>query len=99
MNVRRVENASGSHIEPPLDDSWDDLRKLCWHLAVTLHDAGLPQSGMVVRLLTGGTEPLDDFPMYQLGIPGYSVGPLSYTAMWDVINGVEFGVRAAREAM
>lgn len=96
--VRRVPTGTGSEIDPPLDDSWDDLTKLRWHLAATLLDASLAADSLSVQLMRGGYGSDDGFPMYQLGRPGYCMGPLSYTAMWDVINGVEFGARAAQEA-
>lgn len=39
--VRRVPNARGSHIEPPLDQSWSEIQKLLWHAAVIEVDADL----------------------------------------------------------
>lgn len=36
MNVRRVHDDAGSHIEPECQPHWSDLRKLQWHAAVAM---------------------------------------------------------------
>lgn len=94
--MRRVQDERGSHVEPPLDHDWDDLTKLRWHLAVVLHDNDLPPNELHVRpakyWING--EPQDGY--YDLGASGWSVGALSFHAMWDVLNGVEYGIRVAR---
>lgn len=41
MEVRRVDHAGGSRIEPPLDQSWTDFDKLRWCAGVVLADAGI----------------------------------------------------------
>lgn len=41
MNVTRVTDATGSHIEPVLDQAWSEETKLEWHASVVAHDTGL----------------------------------------------------------
>lgn len=41
MKVERIHTQHGSHIEPPLDDSWSEIDKLRWDAAVIEHDHGL----------------------------------------------------------
>lgn len=47
--VQRVDDATGSHIEPPLDENWSDLQKLQWHAAVTALDTGCEVTVKEVR--------------------------------------------------
>jgi hypothetical protein len=41
MSVTRVRTDTGSHIEPELDETWDEVTKLRWNAAVVAHDTGL----------------------------------------------------------
>ncbi len=54
MNVTRVNHGGGSHVEPPFDESWNDLTKLEWATAVSLADAGLPPDAVKVVPTSAG---------------------------------------------
>ena len=42
LDVKRVQTTSGgSHIEPPLQDTWSEIEKLRWHAGVVLVDSGV----------------------------------------------------------
>jgi hypothetical protein len=95
--VQRVRTDHGSHIEPPLDQTWDKLTKLRWHLAVTLHDGGLPPDA--VQIVEG------DFRIngrrvesYDLMAPGWTASAGDFHDAWSRINGIADGLRLARRA-
>lgn len=41
MSAKRVQDRTGSHIEPELDESWSDLEKLRWNCGVAKADADI----------------------------------------------------------
>jgi ABC-type Fe3+ transport system substrate-binding protein len=83
--VTRVHDANGSHIEPPLDQAWDDLTKLTWHAAVVTHETGL-----AIRV--------DQFERgsYGLAIGGTGLSERDFHSAWDYLNGVSTGATEAQ---
>lgn len=92
--VRRIHTDHGSHIHPALDQTWDDLTKLRWHLAVVLHDADLPPDAATVNpgTLTVDGQP---FPTYTLNHPGSVAVVGDFHRAWAVINGIAYGLQLA----
>lgn len=93
MRITRVRDANGSHIEPELDESWDEIRKLQWNAAVVSHDTGL----------TITVHPCEDLPgptLYGLGIGDPYKGGMtcfaarSYANAWTFLTAVGAGVEA-----
>lgn len=84
-HVERVHGpGGGSHIEPPLDQTWTDAAKLAWHAAIVNADTGL-----TIRISTGGYR-------FNISTPGAGTGPLDFHSAWTYLNGIDHGVRAAR---
>jgi hypothetical protein len=96
MVVTRVHDDTGSSIEPPLDEAWDDLTQLRWHAAVVAHDTGLR-----VTVNPGGEQrKVGEEWVAVPGTYGISVGRTSaaafnYAAAWTYLNGVSTGAREA----
>jgi hypothetical protein len=86
--VTRVQDATGSHIEPPLDQAWDDLTKLTWHAAVVTRETGL-----AIRI--------DQFERgsYGLVIGCTGLSERDFHSAWDYLNGVSTGATEARRIM
>lgn len=91
MNVTRIKTPTGSHIEPPLDQDWDDHTKLTWHAAVISHDTG-------IRIAVHpGMYTVDDQPKpgyYNLVVGSSSSGPHTFHSAWAYLNGVCAGARS-----
>lgn len=87
--VARVGDAHGSHIEPPLDEDWDDLTKLQWQAAVVSADTGLdieviefPTNFCIhIRSTTGGTLA--------------SISSQGLRDTWTYLSGIASGASAA----
>jgi hypothetical protein len=97
MRVVRVETETGSHIEPPLDQDWDDLTKLRWHAAVVTYDTGIPievYDGRYSVKRFGKWRPVPG--VYGFSVPGCSGGAMSYQSMWSWLNGFSSGVDSLR---
>lgn len=94
MSVERIHTERGSNIEPPLDQDWDNLTKLRWNLAVSLHDAGHPADAMRIE---PSDYRVDGVPQeaYNIVGPAGTTGAVGYSAMWVLINGVGYGLRSA----
>lgn len=93
MNITRVHDAKGSHIEPPLDPAWDDLAMLTWKAAVVAHDTGI-----TINVCPGNYE-IDGEALsgyYNVVVGSTSLGPLNYRSVWDYLSGVTTGARNAR---
>lgn len=93
MNVTRVQDATGDHIEPPLDEAWDDFTKLRWHAEVTALDSGLK-----VHVEDGALR--DDNDNLVPGWYGVTVGrtgsaAFDFRSAWTYLNGVGTGGREA----
>lgn len=91
--VTRVHTATGSHIEPPLDDSEPEIEKLRWHLAVALHDTGMSGDLISIR------EEASRFgrKAYALEWERGGMSPMNYGSMWTLINGISLGWRLAAD--
>jgi hypothetical protein len=91
--VRRVHVDNGSsHIEPPLNDLWDDLAKLQWHAAVVSHDTGLHievTSSDSRERVDGEWRRIPGMYCIQVG-PG-SAAPFAFRDAWTYLNGVSCG--------
>lgn len=98
MQVRRVPDRTGSSIEPPLDDAWDNLAKLRWKAAVVALESGIEVSVDVGFFSIGG---VCQSGYYSLVIPGIggSSCVLKFSDAWTHLNGIAAGARAmARRA-
>lgn len=93
MIVTRVDEASGSHIEPPLDQAWDNLTKLTWKAAVVTLDTGL---GINVKEANYSTNGVRNNGFYNTIVGHSSMGPLDFRSTWDYLNGVSTGATQAR---
>jgi hypothetical protein len=94
VNVTRVEDATGTHIEPPLDQTWDEETKLRWQAAVVAHDTGLtiglhphhPTHGRTQYGITIGE-------INKGGQTSLSMRP--YYDAWDALTHISIGAKAA----
>jgi hypothetical protein len=100
LTVRRVQDEHGSHIEPPLGQSWDNSTKLEWHAAVVALDTGLdieigPGALRVMRRGIWHAEP-DTYSVNIMAGGGTttSCSALNYHEAWIYLNGVRAGVWA-----
>lgn len=83
MKVERIEDEHGSHIEPPLDNSWPDVDRLRWKAAVVELDTGIPT--LVVRdSLNPGR--------YSINV-GHAGTNLTFNEAWVFFMGVDMGAR------
>jgi hypothetical protein len=97
MIVERIETEHGSHIEPPLDQSWSDLEKLEWQAACVTAETGIEHiqvtrsdyrtSGILQR----------GYYCVQVGY-GHSIAPLNFYQAWSYLNGVARGTQVRDEA-
>lgn len=97
MNVTRVNTDHGSHIEPPLDEAWDDYTKLRWHAAVVAHDTGLTievREGGLSRLVDDEWQPVPG--QYGVNVGRNSGGAYSYDTAWTFLVGVHIGAQEAQ---
>lgn len=89
MTVRRIHTANGSHIEPPLDESWTPQQKLEWQAAVVAHDTGLRIEVRPGRIEFDGVSLPD---VFSVNVDSSST-VLSYAAAWTYLWGVDMGAR------
>ena len=105
MHVLIIEDErGGSHVEPPLLQSWDELTKLSWK-AGTVWAA----TGVRVHIMPGAmSEPviLGRFgpvvtrqDRFALRIGASSIAAFDYRSAWDYLNGVEAGAAAMRNEL
>lgn len=98
MEVRRIADGSGSHIEPPLEQSWSDLEKLRWHAGVVLADTGV-RVGVTTNSASHKNWRGDwviDRDMYSLNVGRASYSAYRYDDAWTFIIGVSAGAEALR---
>lgn len=91
----RIHTDRGSHIEPPLDPSWDDLTKLRWHAGVVAADTGLRvevRDGAALDAKTLRPRP----GCYSVNVGGSSAAAYSFHEAWTYLSGVSTGVRQVR---
>ncbi|MCX4605493.1 hypothetical protein OG402_34050 [Streptomyces anulatus] len=92
MIVTQVHEASGSHIEPPLDQAWDELTKLTWKAAVVTLDTGLDVAITEAHYFTNGVR---NQGFYNAVVGHSSIGPLNFRSTWDYLSGVSTGATQA----
>ncbi|WP_097982796.1 hypothetical protein [Streptomyces sp. f150] len=93
MIVTRVDEAGGSHIEPPLDQAWADLTKLAWKVAVVTLDTRLDIAVTEAKYFSNGARQQGFYNI----VVGFSItGPLDFRSTWDYLNGVSTGATQAR---
>ncbi|MBI0293317.1 hypothetical protein JBE04_02080 [Streptomyces sp. PRKS01-29] len=89
LTVTRTHDATGSHIEPPLDQSWDEPTKLAWHAAVIAHDTGITvqvhhhsndRYGICIGDMSAGGQTI--------------VGGHTYQSAWEFVGAVGIGAEA-----
>lgn len=89
--VTRVQDPNGSHIEPPLDPTWDEPTKLAWKAAVVAHDSGLT---IEVRHHGDGSYGIRIGDLNSVG--GQSVvGRHTFQSAWEFLVGISIGVTHA----
>jgi ABC-type Fe3+ transport system substrate-binding protein len=103
MEVQRVHEGNGSHIEPPLEQSWDDLTKLRWHAGVVKADSGVAAhimpGAMSEKAVLGVVGPYRTrWDIYAIRVGNASHSAYTFREAWDFLNGVETGARAVRES-
>lgn len=98
MTVTRVHTATGSHIDPPLDQDWDDLMKLRWQAAVVTADTGLAVRVSPAHLQYRATRWSPwriQSGVYDVHVGSSSCGAMRYAEAWSYLNGVAAGANAA----
>jgi ABC-type Fe3+ transport system substrate-binding protein len=93
--ITRVQDATGSHIEPPLDATWTDLTKLQWQAAVVAHDTGLTVQVRDRARLNGG-RPIDGW--YGISVGSNSGSAYDFHEAWTFLTGVAVGASQAATA-
>lgn len=100
MHVQRIHTAIGSHVEPPLDQTWSQIQKLRWHAAVVEVDndfQGIEISkAHLSRRIMGRWVRVPDVYEIAVGSGGGS-GAYTFSQAWDYLNGVSAGMRAMRQ--
>lgn len=98
MNVHLVHTSTGSHIEPPLDQTWPDVKKLMWQAAVVRHDTGLDFTIAPASIKVGGREVQDTWDLHaRTPSGGYAIFPLGgYLEAWSDLNAIRCGAELAR---
>lgn len=93
MTVERVQTATGSRIEPPLNDRWSEEDQLRWKAAVVSADTGL-------RIELNVQDRVAWFHAKQYGYSTAGSGGGSYdrNEMWTLLSGFSIGASAARAA-
>lgn len=94
--VVRVHDATGSHIEPPLDQNDSNLNKLRWHAAVVTVDCGrevrVVESDIKRRTLIGTWRRI---PGQYLALYGNATAMIGdYASAWAWLNGFAAGAGA-----
>lgn len=95
LDVKRVQTTSGgSHIEPPLQDTWSEIEKLRWHAGVVLVDSG-------VRVTINDSERYSvngrDVPVIGIQV-GNTMTSKRFDDAWNYLNGVSAGGQQASRA-
>lgn len=91
LAVRRVETERGSHIEPPLDESWPDFVKLRWWAGVVFADSGLRVD--VTRWSSPGQYSLTG----KTPVRSWSRGAGSFDQAWLMLTNIGMGAQLARD--
>jgi len=92
MIVTRVHEAGGSHIEPPLDQAWDELTRLTRKAAAVTLDTGLDIAVTEAKYFSNGVRQQG---FYNTVVGSSSTGPCSFRSTWDYLNGVSIGATQA----
>ena len=91
LKVERIENGRGSHIEPPLDETWPDFLKLRWQAGVVFADSGLRVD--VTRWSSPGQYSLHG----KTRDGGWSRGAGSFDRAWYMLGDLSMGAQLARD--
>jgi hypothetical protein len=94
--VTRVHTDTGSHLEPPLEQGWDEAARLAWRAAVSSHDTGVSVQvdADTLEEQRGARRKWHIVPgMYNLTIGPASYGPMPYGSAWTFLNGAEADYR------
>lgn len=92
--VTRVHTGQGSHIEPPLDQDWDEATKLAWQAAVVAHDTGLRIRVHDEAFVTSNGDAVPG--TYSINVGLSSCSALPYRKAWTYLNGVSTGAQQAK---
>lgn len=93
MRVTRVHTEHGSHIEPPIDQSWPDLKRLQWQAGVASLGTGITITVTMAKYWVGGVR---QYGHYNVSAPGSTSGPHTYAQASDWLLAMVDGARAAR---
>lgn len=88
MQVRRVPDSSGSHIEPALEPSWTLAEKLAWLLGVVAVDTGCFSISIYQHQL--------DDERFAVSTPGQGYAYRGFEAVWDQVRDMEAGYALAK---
>ena len=91
LAVRRVQTERGSHIEPPLDETWPDFLKLRWQTGVVFADSGLRVD--VTRWSNPGEYSLSG----KTPNGGWSRGAGPFYQAWRTLGDLSMGAQLARD--
>jgi hypothetical protein len=92
--VVRVQDPTGDHIEPPLDEGWDAFTKLRWKAAVTAHDTGLTVDVEEGALRDDSGNPVPGW--YGIGVGRSGAAAFDFHSAWTYLNGVSAGAQDPR---
>jgi ABC-type Fe3+ transport system substrate-binding protein len=95
--MRRVSSDSGSYVDPPLNQRWDDLTKLRWHASVVRVDNG-SEIDIDVSVAAYSVGRIRQRGYYTINTRGSAHGPCTYHAAWSYISGIDCGLRTAQDA-
>ena len=94
MKVTRCSNGDETWIEPPIDQTWTNRKKLEWHAAIVEHDTGVRVrigDGSFKRRRADGRW-IEDEPHYSVNV-GSSSTVYNFRDAWVYLNGVSAGAQ------
>lgn len=97
MLVERIHTEYGSHIEPPLNQAWDELTQLRWKAAVVACDSGVALNVHPAKAWTvvaGIRWPIRR--LYSFSSSSWSTSGMSFEHAWTYLNGVGTGADQCR---
>lgn len=92
IEVRMVPDATGAHVEPPLDPTWSPLQKLEWKIALVRHETGLRIGIRESQYWIGGHKVEGLWDLY---IGGTASTGHDFEGAWAYLNGISTGVAEA----
>lgn len=94
--TRRVMEGRTSSPEPRFRQSWSRLRKLRWHASLIM--AEHPGVRLYVEKGRSWTNSVFNYGLFSIAYNQGGMSPMSFDRAWDVLNGIEIGLRIAESA-